>query len=187
MAIKTFTTGEVLTASDTNTYLANAGLVFIAQTTFTTTANPFINGCFSSTYQNYLVQIATVGSVATEPLYYRMRSGTNTPETGSVYDRYGFYWSTSGVDLVNANLVAAYIGDVGNAANSNLVSALTFYRPNQAEHTVSNSQSWSNASGAVYFPTHRIETTTVYTGIEITTLGSSTLTGTMRVYGYRQA
>jgi hypothetical protein len=29
MAIKTFTTGEVLTASDTNTYLANAGLVFV--------------------------------------------------------------------------------------------------------------------------------------------------------------
>jgi hypothetical protein len=28
MAIKTFTTGEVLTASDTNTYLANSGLVF---------------------------------------------------------------------------------------------------------------------------------------------------------------
>ena len=32
MAIKTFTTGEVLTASDTNTYLANAGLVYITST-----------------------------------------------------------------------------------------------------------------------------------------------------------
>jgi hypothetical protein len=27
MAIKTFTTGEVLTAADTNTYLANSGLI----------------------------------------------------------------------------------------------------------------------------------------------------------------
>jgi len=187
MAIKTFTTGEVLTASDTNTYLANAGLVFIAETSFTTTANPFINGCFSSTYQNYLVQVVALGSVASEPLYFRVRSGVSTPETGAVYDRYGFYWGTSGVDLVNANLVAAYMGDVGNAANSSTVGALTLYRPNQAAHTVINSQSWSNATGAVYFPTHRIETTTVYTGIELTTLGSSTLTGTMRVYGYRQA
>jgi hypothetical protein len=29
MAIKTFTTGEVLTAADTNTYLANSGLVYV--------------------------------------------------------------------------------------------------------------------------------------------------------------
>jgi hypothetical protein len=32
MAIKTFTTGEVLTASDTNTYLANSGLVVMGAT-----------------------------------------------------------------------------------------------------------------------------------------------------------
>ena len=35
MAIKTFTTGEVLTASDTNTYLNNGGLVFINQVSYT--------------------------------------------------------------------------------------------------------------------------------------------------------
>ncbi len=29
MAVKTFTTGEVLTAADTNTYLNNGGLVYI--------------------------------------------------------------------------------------------------------------------------------------------------------------
>jgi hypothetical protein len=33
MAIKTFTTGEVLTASDTNTYLANSGLVYVKSQT----------------------------------------------------------------------------------------------------------------------------------------------------------
>ena len=33
MAIKTFTTGEVLTAADTNTYLANSGLVYVASGT----------------------------------------------------------------------------------------------------------------------------------------------------------
>ena len=31
MAIKTFTSGAVLTAADTNTYLTNSGLVYIAQ------------------------------------------------------------------------------------------------------------------------------------------------------------
>ena len=34
MAVKTFSTGEVLTASDTNTYLNNGGLVYITSTIF---------------------------------------------------------------------------------------------------------------------------------------------------------
>jgi hypothetical protein len=52
MATKTFTTGEVLTASDTNTYLANSGLVYITEAAFSTTA---LDGIFTSTYDNYRI------------------------------------------------------------------------------------------------------------------------------------
>ena len=54
MAVKTFTTGEVLTASDTNTYLANAGLVYITSTSVGTGGSLTVSNCFSATYNNYL-------------------------------------------------------------------------------------------------------------------------------------
>jgi hypothetical protein len=178
MPVPDFSPGEVLTAAA----MDSIGLWKIGETSFTTAANPFINGCFSSDYQNYLVQVVAISSTGAD-LYFRMRSGVNTPETGGVYDRYGFNWGTSGVNMVSANLVAAVISDIGTTSKA--VGNVNFYGPNEAVHTIVNSHSWGNNTGAVYFPTHRIETTTAYTGIELTTLTAATLTGTMRVYGYR--
>jgi hypothetical protein len=66
MAIKTFTTGEVLTAADTNTYLANSGLVFVkSQTIGTAVSSVTVTGAFSTDYDNYKIIISGgVGSVA---------------------------------------------------------------------------------------------------------------------------
>lgn len=50
MAIKTFTSGEVLTAADTNTYLANSGLVYVTSTTFSTSTAITVDSCFDGTY-----------------------------------------------------------------------------------------------------------------------------------------
>jgi hypothetical protein len=58
MAIKTFTTGEVLTASDTNTYLANSGLVFVKQQTIGNGVNTVVvSDAFSATYDNYKITL----------------------------------------------------------------------------------------------------------------------------------
>ena len=46
MAIKTFVTGTVLTAADTNEYLANSGLVFVKGGTIATTTNIEITSAF---------------------------------------------------------------------------------------------------------------------------------------------
>jgi hypothetical protein len=67
MAIKTFTTGEVLTAADTNTYLANSGLVYVASTTVGTgVSSVTVSSAFNSTYDNYkIIYSGGVGSVTT--------------------------------------------------------------------------------------------------------------------------
>jgi hypothetical protein len=58
MAIKTFTTGEVLTASDTNTYLANAGLVYVkSQTIGTGVSSVIVSDCFTTDYDNYKIVV----------------------------------------------------------------------------------------------------------------------------------
>jgi hypothetical protein len=64
MAVKTFTTGEVLTAADTNTYLANSGLVFVKQVTVGSAVSSVdVTSCFSSTYTNYRVLLNNIGGL----------------------------------------------------------------------------------------------------------------------------
>ena len=66
MAIKTFTAGEVLNASDTNTYLANSGLVYIKQQTIgNLVPSVTVTDAFSADYDNYRVIVTGgVGSAA---------------------------------------------------------------------------------------------------------------------------
>jgi hypothetical protein len=83
MAIKTFTTGEVLTASDTNTYLANSGLVYITSTTFSGAATTNTDGCFSDKYDSYRLICNYTGSTTVDTrLILRNGSGNIT---GSFY------------------------------------------------------------------------------------------------------
>ena len=186
MAIKTFTTGEVLTAADTNTYLANSGLVYVGGTTFDTTSTPFINGCFTSTYENYRV-VMSLSCSSTTNLRMRFRSGTNTPETGSVYDRFGFSFVGSVTSEISANQTSAYLGDITSAGLANqFVASLDIFNPNTALHTNTLPASWGSNSGTIFFMPVRVESTTAYTGIELFA-DAGTLTGSMRVYGYRQA
>jgi hypothetical protein len=56
MAIKTFTTGELLSSSDTNTYLANSGLVYVTSATIgTAVSSVAVANAFSATYDNYKI------------------------------------------------------------------------------------------------------------------------------------
>ena len=70
MAIKTFTTGEVLTASDTNTYLANSGTQYVSSGTFAGVGSFDVTG-FSSTYDAYELVV--------------MASGNNSTVTAQIY------------------------------------------------------------------------------------------------------
>jgi hypothetical protein len=82
MAIKTFTTGEVLTASDTNTYLANAGLVYITSTAVSG-STVTVSNCFDSTYDWYKVVLFVTGTVTGSDINIRMR--TTSDDSGAVY------------------------------------------------------------------------------------------------------
>jgi hypothetical protein len=57
MAIKTFTTGEILTAADTNTYLNNGGLVYVSSGSFSNSTSVDITG-FTTLYKQFRVVIS---------------------------------------------------------------------------------------------------------------------------------
>lgn len=179
MSYPSFAAGDILNASDMN----GVGLWKIAETTFTNSANPFINGCFSSNYENYLVKIFAQSSTSSN-VYFRVRYGTNTTENGAVYDRFGFSFAGTISSLISANQTDGYLADITNIGNNQTATDLQMFGPNKTIPTIATSYSWGSGSGSVFFPAYRIETNTAYTGIELFPL-SGTLTGTMRVYGYR--
>jgi len=184
MAIKTFTTGEVLTASDTNTYLNNGGLVYINATTYAASAAPQVLSCFSSTYANYKIIISHYGSASTT-FAFQMISGTNTVDAGANYYGYGLAYNAGVTDIGGAATTSQRCG--GHSATSTILceTVIDMANPNVAARTQANIHAFDANGPAVLLLGTQVATTTQYTGIQIIP-ASGTMTGTIRVYGYRQ-
>jgi hypothetical protein len=185
MAIKTFTTGEVLTASDTNTYLANSGLVYVGTTTLTT--NTQIDNCFTSAFTNYRIvvnvdthsggasnmgaQLSTGGTPYTIAANYYY-SGNEQPYAGGAFTTY----SNNGVNAfwvvgrLNGNDAGVFVFDVLNPQ----VAQKKFFQNNYTDLAI------SGHSGGC------INVTNAFDGIKIYHLSGQTVGGSVRIYGYRQ-
>jgi hypothetical protein len=187
MAIKTFTTGEVLTASDTNTYLANSGLVYISTTTMSTATTQFV-GAFTDTYTNYRAVFSYTTSSGTAT-YLRWLVGT-TPQTGNMISQDMYIVYSAGT--FNASGRADQFGTF-IAAFPTYPSTVTvdFFSPQASTYSSYSSQVGtvgvsSTDSRLAIFGGRNIATTQM-TGFEITTASAITLSGTMTLYGYRKA
>ena len=183
MAIKTFTTGEVLTASDTNTYLANSGLVYVTSATVGTgVSSVTVTGAFNSTYDNY--RIIYSGGVLSTGDTLSLKMGTTA--TSGHYGVYLYANYVTGTPLAATNNNNALWSWVGGAGPDNAVLMCDLYSPNLAKTTRIN-------SGVI----HYVSNFGTYTGVETSTTqhtsfqiipASGTLTGgTITVYGYRKA
>lgn len=87
MAIKTFTSGEVLTAADTNTYLANSGLVYIGGGTLAPAGTIAVNGCFTSAYTNYRILLWQTVLSAAGDVFFNMRASGTSSVTNYYWNR----------------------------------------------------------------------------------------------------
>tara|TARA_R110000868_G_scaffold97556_1_gene268260 strand:- start:160 stop:723 length:564 start_codon:yes stop_codon:yes gene_type:complete len=186
MAIKTFTTGEVLTASDTNTYLSNSGLVYIASTTFAgATPGVEMSNCFSSTYDNYEVLISYYGSASTNTSI-QMMTGTNTKDVSATYTRVGYYWTSSITNFNAAGQTAWFNINHGTNSASPSNAQWTIYKPNvSGVKTESRSRGYSGDSDLTVSIDQYTAATTAYTGLYLFPT-SGTITGTITIYGYRK-
>jgi hypothetical protein len=201
MAIKTFTTGEVLTAADTNTYLANSGLVYIAGATFSgiTSGAPLdVNSVFSSTYTNYLLLLRSSQTVANGAFQLRMRT-VAAQYAGAAYD-YG--WGGSYVNATPTYFFGAYSATNPFAPDTSFWTGMTaangysatskidIMSPNEARETRIFGQGYTNYQGTYYNVavegSGNLGTTTQYTGFRIFPV-SGTSAGEYQLYGYRIA
>jgi hypothetical protein len=187
MAVKTFTTGEVLTASDTNTYLANSGLVYVSSGSFSNAATADITG-FTSTYKAYRVVIAPyrhTGTGATNVTATLRTSGGAA--TGGYYGA-GWYVSFTGGS-----------GAVGARNNGTDTLVGTVFDQNRITRTfleissVGASGSYPSMTGYYYDFANAYN---VSFGYELSNAGNTidririacanNMTGTWTVYGYRE-
>jgi hypothetical protein len=190
MAIKTFTTGEVLTASDTNTYLANSGLVYITGGALSLTATNFA-GCFTSEYRDYRVVVDSLAWNATGDLYYQFLTGT-TPYTNADYFWAMRGYKVTGVAFDNGASTQTYgfLG-TGNVLANNLVCGSCSWDicgPQLSQRTLLTGQGAGVSTdyfGLSGMNAHNV--VAAYTGIRFLTNSATTFTGNVNIYGYRKA
>ena len=189
MAVKTFTTGEVLTASDTNTYLANSGLVYIAGASASAVNRLNISNCFTSAYAGYRVVVTPVTHTTGGNLFVRLSvSGTDTAGTGYTTRRNETDATTNSVVSLAG---VSYISPTycNNTANSFATFAFDIMNPQLTTYTYVSGQAnridgGSNLIGVTF--TGILADITAYDGISL--IGNTgNITCTMRVFGYRQA
>lgn len=181
MAIKTFTTGEVLTASDTNTYLANSGLVYVkSQTIGTAVTAVTVSDAFSATYDNYRIVVNGGTSSGTQPIRVQMGSTTTGYYGALVYGNY----ATTAVASATANN-AAYWNYAGTTPTG-LVGAMFELQNPFAAGVTAITAPYFDATNAGHMSGY-LGNNTSYTAVTLTP-NAGTWTGcTITVYGYRKA
>lgn len=188
MAVKTFTVSEVLTASDTNTYLANSGLVYVTSATPSGAQTIDITNCFSSTYDFYVLEAAYYGSTAID-FQFRYLTGTNTPNTAANYNRDGFYYLGGITNFGASGATTQFFGNTAGGAGLISTTRMVIHNPfSSSSRTTCEHFHFDCQSGLTATFASQHTTTTSFTGIRIySSNGSTTLTGRISVYGMRQA
>jgi hypothetical protein len=185
MAIKTFTDLTTLPASDINTYLANSGTVFVTSGTLTTNVTR-VEGCFSSTYLNYLVLINGASLSTGFDIFWRLRAG-GTTNVDPQYNQQGYTvqsGAVSGIGDAGAQQFRAAICDTNPLGKS----IVNIYNPNTTARTGYDYNATgfipggyiTRAGGGI----HNVLSS--FDSIEFTTSGGN-MAGTFSIYGYRTA
>ena len=184
MAVKTFT-NEQLTASDTNTYLANAGLVYVTSTTVATSSSAVsITNCFSATYDAYQIVVSGGAMNAGE---YGLNMKLGTQASGYYYA--GFYLTYGGgnpFNLLGAN--SSFWGAVGIATPNGLNANIFLNNPYLTKNTFFTANYiYNNVGGGHGSNAGFLNSLDSYTGFTLS-VGAGNFSGqTITVYGFRKA
>jgi hypothetical protein len=183
MSVKTFTS-EILTSSDTNTYLANSGLVYVTSATVgTAVSSVTVTGAFNSSYDNY--KIIYSGGTNSAIASLALTIG------GSTTGYYGvLLYSTSGAasPLAAGTSNGANMPFIGgcNIANQAMIAEFDLLNPFAAAYSRIVGAQYSDGP---FFGTsqgeHRVATS--YTSFALLPASGTLTGGTITVYGYRKA
>jgi len=184
MAIKTFTTGELLTASDTNTYLANSGLVYIKQQTVgTTVASVTVSSAFSTDFDHYRIIYDGGSHTTNASINLQLGSTTSGYYFAYVFNQYNATAVVGGGSTTGSNFDSIGRGSTnGNNLSCDLYSPFLSRRTGCRYLGMDYSTTGFNIHGTGF-----LNDTTSYTAFTFTTPSGTMTGGTIYVYGYRKA
>jgi hypothetical protein len=184
MAIKTFVSGEVLTAADTNTFLANSGMVFVkSQTVGTTVSSVTVSDAFDATFDYY--KIIYVNGIGSTQAAFRLTLGATAAGYYSsvVLGRYD-----SGGVLSGGISNGAYFEGVGFSDPNGNLCEIELSMPFLARKTGCKAHHWDTRTGGgtgYGFQGGHLNNTTSYTAFTLTCSSGTITGGTIIVYGFR--
>ena len=184
MAIKQFSTGEVLTAADTNTYLANSGWVYVTSVDFAGNTATNVDGCFTATYDTYQVVVSGYRAASAGYLYVQTRASAVT-DTGTNYV-YNENFGAANINETSWRLAFAY-----NTTDRTNTTIMVYNPFSSATGTMVNS-AYSARNGTAAFFTQMAggqkQTQTSDTGLRFTSsAGAVAMNGIITIYGARKS
>ncbi len=168
------------------TAVGNSGLVYIGSITTTATVI-YLDGVFTSKYDNYLCTFQNTSVSVTGTCHWRVRAST-TPLTSNYRWGSTAYYYDSGTGFSYSTTSAAGIPFSVGSGTSYGSGVLTIMNPALASKTTTISDGTSDYSNYVGFNLRGyVNNTTAYDGIQVYQDAGGSITGTLRVYGMRQA
>jgi hypothetical protein len=185
----TYTQTQIGSLLDAKSPVSTTGAVLLNTTTFSAVASTSIDNVFSATYDNYLLVMSFTSSANTTIRFrYRVSSADNSTSNYA----YHIQFSTSSA--------ATYTAATGNAQTSNILTSsegasslkgvsMTVFRPFLTDYSAMfGMHNLSSASGAALYAGGIMQSgftaTTSFTGFSVFP-DSGTITGTIKVYGYK--
>jgi len=185
MAIKTFTDLTTLPASDINTYLANAGLVFVKEQAVGAlpVVSVTVTNAFSAEYENYLITWSGGNMNVVADVGVQLQGLTVNGYFGSQY--FDSYTGINGINRINNGTSWVRVGG-GDAATAML--SIELFGPNLAKQTNMTFKAFT-AGAFTTFGAGLQTSTAQSTGFIVfgSAAGNTMANGVIRVYGYRQA
>jgi hypothetical protein len=157
--------------------------------TFSGASSVSINGCFSSAYQNYRIVTNLTTPSATLSVAWRLRiSGTDAATNYGYSSQYAYISINAGGQEVNGgNALTSFPRLVHGSTTGGGSSSADVYRPFEAVETIATGVGMdydSNAGAVLFQKGWRHATASSYDGFTLIP-STSTITGTIRVYGYK--
>ncbi len=167
------------------TAVGNSGLVYITSTSLSGSSVSVAN-CFNSTYENYLILANNLVTAANCTLL--MQFATGSTDTSANYGRQRLYVQLAAVGGTGSTGNTSIGVGFGVASNENFLT-IQVSQPNLARKTFTISQEnyQDTLQANIEYNHGLLSTTTQYTGFVLTASGTTFTSGTLRIYGYRQA
>jgi hypothetical protein len=187
MAVKTFTAGEKLTAADTNTYLANGGLVYITQASWASGGTVSVNNCFTSTYSAYRLIVRNAKHATTDVnILLRLRASGTDASAAYYWARNGRTWANTDASDAGSNVSEIRTG-TANLTNAGSF-AMDVIDPQKANvTTVTFQAAFGSTAGEARTGSGFLNNTTAYDGFSLIANSGNFTALTVFVYGYREA